>query len=127
MSHLKVAELYVTHATSIDIQYHVRTGSLGLEDVILTRSPHIRQFTEILGFLFTNSYLAYKYFKPNQSKLEHVAFKIASANQLLEFKMLPSITGVTMENVVSTLDNDSSLVVNSHTPVKLPYSTSCYL
>ena len=64
--------------------FYVRTGSMGLEDVILTKSPHIRQFTGILGFLFTNSYLTYKHFKSNQFNLEHVALKIALANQLLE-------------------------------------------
>ena len=97
VSHPKVAESYVTHAATIDIHNHIRTASMGLEDVILNISLHIRQFTGILGFLFTNSYLAYKYFKPNQSNLEHVAFKIALANQLLEFMMLPSITVMTRE------------------------------
>ena len=85
---------------------------MGLEDVILTKSLHIRQFTGILGFLFTNSYLAYKYFQPNESNFEHVAFKNALANQLLEFKMLPSITAMTWGNLVSTLDNETSIVVH---------------
>ena len=121
VSRLKVPELYVAHAASVDIHNHVRTGSMGLEDVILTKSP------EILGFLFTNSYLACKYFKQNQSNLEHIAFKIALANQLLEFKMmLPSIPVMDRENLVSTLDNETSVVVNIHTPVKLPYSTPYY-
>ena len=84
------------HAASIEIHNHVRTRSLGLENVTLTKHPHI-PFTEILGFLFTNNYLAYKYFKPDQSNLEHVAFKTALANQLLEFKMLPRVIVMTRE------------------------------
>ena len=42
--------------------------------MILTTSPHIRQFTAILGFLFTNGYLACKHFKSNESDLKHPAF-----------------------------------------------------
>ena len=107
-----------TYAASINIHNHVKTGSMGLTGVILTTSPHIRQFIEILVFLFTNSYLAYRYFKPYQTNLKHVAF--ALANQLLELKMLPRIPVITRGNIVSTLDNEISMVVNSHTPVKLP-------
>ena len=62
---------------------------MGLEDAILTKSPHIRQFTGILGFLFTNAYLAYRYFTPHQSSLEHVNFKMALSNQLVEFSEIP--------------------------------------
>ena len=92
--------------------------TMGLTDVILTTSPHIRPFTEILVFLFTNCHLACKYFKPYKTNLKHVAF--ALANQLLELKMLPRISVITRGNIVSTLDNETSMVVNSHTPVKLP-------
>ena len=85
VSHPKVAEFYLNHVAAIDMDNHIRTGSMGLEDAILTKSPHIRQFTGILGFLFTNAYLAYRYFKPNRSSLGHVNFKMARSNQLLEF------------------------------------------
>ena len=85
VSRPKVAEFYLNHAAAIDIHNHIRTGSMGLEDAILTKSPHIRQFTGILGFLFTNAYLAYRYFKPNRSSLGHVNFKMARSNQLVEF------------------------------------------
>ena len=37
--------------------------------------------------------------------------------------MLPSIPVKNRENLVSTLDSEASLVVNSHTPLKLPYQT----
>ena len=55
----QVAEFYLTHVTSIDVHNHVRTQSLGLEDVLQTRSPHVRQLTGIMGFLFTSRYLKY--------------------------------------------------------------------
>ena len=51
----KVAEFYLNHVAAIDIHNHVRTGSMGLEDAIFTKSPHIRQFTGIFGFLSTNA------------------------------------------------------------------------
>ena len=51
----KVAEFYLNHVPAIDIHNHVRTGSMGLEDAIFTKSPHIRQFTGIFGFLSTNA------------------------------------------------------------------------
>ena len=61
----KVAEFYVNHVAAIDIHNHAKTRSMEVQDVILTKSPHIRQFTGILCFLFTNAYLAYRYFKQN--------------------------------------------------------------
>ena len=61
----KVAEFYMNHVAAIDIHNHAKTGSMEVQDVILTKSPHIRQFTGILCFLFTNAYLAYRYFKQN--------------------------------------------------------------
>ena len=38
----QVAEFYLKHAASIDIHNHVRTGSLGLEDVFMTMRPEVR-------------------------------------------------------------------------------------
>ena len=40
VSRPKVAEFYLHHAAAIDIHNLVRTGSMGLEDAILTKSPH---------------------------------------------------------------------------------------
>ena len=57
---------FFDHAPSIDTHNHVRTGYMDLEDVIVAKSPHFWQFTGILEFLVTKSYLAYKYF--NQFK-----------------------------------------------------------
>ena len=63
ISGLKVVELQLTHPALINSHNHVKIGSMGLEDLILTKSPYFSQFTGILGFLFTNSYVTYKYFK----------------------------------------------------------------
>ena len=41
VSRPKVGEFYLNHAAPINIHNHVRTGSMGLEDAILTKSPHI--------------------------------------------------------------------------------------
>ena len=88
----KVAEFYLNHVAAIHTST-ITSGqdqcTMGLEDAILTKSPHIRQFTGILGFLFTNAYLAYRYFTPHQSSLEHVNFKMALSNQLVEFSEIP--------------------------------------
>ena len=118
----QVAECYLIYAPSIDIHNHVRTGSLGLEDVLLTLSPHVRQFTGIVGFLFTNAYLAYKYFKQEQSQLEHVNFKLALAERLVKYQVVaePAPT-----RSLSSMD-ETSMVVSSHVPEKLAYPQPCF-
>ena len=125
VSRPKVAEFYLNHAAAIDIHNHIRTGSMGLEDAILTKSPHIRQFTGVLGFLFTNAHLAYRYFKPNQSCLEHVNFKMALSNQLVEFCNIPRAPSLIKRGLTPPI-GDMSLLANSHVPVKLPYPNSCF-
>ena len=57
-----VAFEYLKYAASIDVHNHVRQGALGFEDVWQTKSYHIRQFSGILSFIFTNAYHAMKYF-----------------------------------------------------------------
>ena len=69
----QVAEAYLKSPASIDVHNHVRTGSLGLEDVWQTKDPHKHQFTGITGFIFTNSYLAYRFFTKNM--MEHRQLK----------------------------------------------------
>ena len=54
------------YAVAIDIHNHYRNGSAGLEDVWLTKSPHKWQLVGILGFCFTNGFLAMKYFGKKQ-------------------------------------------------------------
>ena len=120
VSHPKVAECYLNHVAAIDMDNHVRTGSMGLENTILTKSPHIRQFTGILGFLFTNAYRAYRYFKPTQSSLEHVNFKMVLSNQLVEFKKIPPAPSLIKGGLIQPI-GDMSLLANSRIPVKLPY------
>ena len=58
ISRPKVAETYLKLAAGIDIHNHVRTGSVGLEDVWRTKEYVHRQFAGITGFIFTNAYLA---------------------------------------------------------------------
>ena len=48
-----------------------------------TVSPHTRQFVGVLGFVFTNSYLAMKYFQKKDADLKHVDFKMELTNQLV--------------------------------------------
>ena len=62
VNHPQVAESYLKYAASIDIHNHYCTVSCGVEDIWHTKKPHHRQFGGVLGFCFTNSFLAYKYF-----------------------------------------------------------------
>ena len=41
VSHPKVAEVYLNHMAAINIHNQFKTGSMGLENAILTKSPHI--------------------------------------------------------------------------------------
>ena len=43
----------------------------------------MRQFIGILGFIFTNAYQAYRYFKPGFKDLKHKDFKIALSDQMV--------------------------------------------
>ena len=54
----KVAEKFLKFAAAVDIHNHYLNESGGLEDVWLTKSLHKRQLGGILGFWFTNAYLA---------------------------------------------------------------------
>ena len=63
-----VAYEYLHSAASIDIHNHVRTGSFGFEDVWQTKKPIHRQFAGVMGFVFTNAYLAKCYFQKSSEK-----------------------------------------------------------
>ena len=54
----QVAYDYLNGCATIYIHNHVRTGSVGLEDIWKTQSAHARQFAGVLGFVFTPAYLA---------------------------------------------------------------------
>ena len=76
-----VAFEYLSYCNGIDVHNHYRTGSRGLEDVWHTHSPHIRQFTGIMSFVFTNAFLAHKYFKDPEMK--HLDFKIKLSSAMM--------------------------------------------
>ena len=116
----KVAETYLKFSASIDVHNHVRTGSLGLEDVFHTHTPQLRQFAGIVGFLLSNSYLAFQYFKPGNKNLRHVTFKMALANALVTY------TTSTINLRSSITGNEAAMVSNTHTVIKLPYPKPCF-
>ena len=83
-------------STAINIHNHVRTGEVGLEDAWMTKNYiHTyyihRQFAGVLCFVFTNAYLAKKFFFPERNSSmygvvgEHTKFKMSLCNQLMEF------------------------------------------
>ena len=87
----QVAENYLKMSAGIDIHNHVRTGSMGLEDAWQTKNYIHRQFAGVLGFVFSNAYLAMRYFygKRMSFKLtngDHSKFKILLVNQLLSYE-----------------------------------------
>ena len=76
-----VAEEYLKYSAYIDVHDHYHTESVGLENIWHTKNPHRQQTAGILGFCFTNGYLAMKYFsKPNVPPHQ---FKMATANALV--------------------------------------------
>ena len=77
-----VAEEYLKNSASVDVHNHYCTGSVGLEHIWHTKNPHRWQLAGILGFFFTNSYMAMKYF--SNPSLPHHQFKMAAANALVE-------------------------------------------
>ena len=55
-----------------------------LEDAWQTKNSYIKQVAGVVGFLFTNAFLAYKHFQKSASK--HSQFKVNLANALTRFK-----------------------------------------
>ena len=92
------AQVYYSNALKIDVHNHFRTGSQGLEDVMNTRSYHIRQFCGVMGFVFTNAFLACRKFStpgaitdmatsvnaPSEA-CDHAKFRIKLSNTLITF------------------------------------------
>ena len=114
----KVAESYLSSSASIDIHNHVRTGSIGLEDIWSTLEPQKRQFAGIFGFIFTNAYLAYKFFR---KETEHTDFKMSLLNALINYTH--TVKKVTL---CSLFLDKSAMISSSHQLVKLPYGKPCY-
>ena len=115
ISRPQVAYDYLRYSAGIDVHNHVRTGSLGLEDVWRTASPHTRQFTGVLGFVFTNSYLAMKYFKKGGVPVKHVEFKMDLANQMVRFDEAMNPVGK-RPSVLRA--NSTAIMLSSHTMTK---------
>ena len=79
-----VAYEYLSSSASIDIPNHFHTGSTGLEDAWQTKNANVRQVAGVIGFLFTNAYLAYRHFQ--KSEIKPSDFKVKLANALSKFK-----------------------------------------
>lgn len=86
----KVASDNLKFAAGIDIHSHVRTESKGLDDVLLTKDAHLRQFTGVMRFLFTNAFLAMKHFIDKD--LKHLNFKMNLVNQMNIFSEQKPLT-----------------------------------
>ena len=84
ISRPQVAYDYLSSSASIDVHNHFRTGSVGLEDVWKTKNSNMRQVGGVLGFIFTNAYLAKRFFQ--KSTIKHCDFKIKLGNALCKFK-----------------------------------------
>ena len=116
----KVAESYLSSSALIDIHNHVGTGSLGLEDIWRTLEPQKRPFAGIFGFIFTNAYLAHKFFR-KETELKHTDFKVSLSNALINY------THAVKEVILhSSFLDESAMISSSHQLVKLPYGKPCY-
>ena len=122
----KIAETYLKHYDSIDKHNHVRTGSIGLEDVAKTHSPHLRQFFGVMGFLLSNAYLAYRYFKPNKGELKHLTFKMSLAERMVHYSetLIPQ-TSLRSHDVSVELEPTSD-IQPVHRIEKLDYQKPCF-
>ena len=81
----------------------------------------MRQFTGIIGFLFTNSYLAYCKYKPGNENLSHVQFKIALATSMCRYTDQMSGLRSSFLN-----DNEAGMIESTHKLVKLGFPARCY-
>ena len=103
------------YAAAIDIHNHYHSGSTSLEDVWLMKSLHKKQLSGILGFCFTNPYLAMRYFGKN--KQPHYQFKITASTALTQFESA---------NLYQTRQLNVSSEQALHSLEKLPYSKDCF-
>ena len=88
----EVAEKYSKYNGAIDHGNHYRQGRKSLEKMLKTKKPTMRQFCGVMSFIYTNSYLAWKYFGNHKKCSEwnvpslqchHTQFKVTLANQLI--------------------------------------------
>ena len=87
-----------------------------MEDIWHTKNPRLRQLAGILGFCFTNGFLAMKYF--TDRNLKHHTFKMAAA-QALSYQTITLCKTRQLEK--SSITEDAL-----HTVAKLPSSRNCY-
>ena len=113
----QVAEQYLQAAAAINIHNYNQSGSAALEDVWHTKNPRQRQLAGILGFCFTNGFLAMKYF--TDKHLKQHTFKMAVAQALTSYQTI---------NLYKTRQLEKSSITEDalHTMAKLPNSRNCY-
>lgn len=56
-----MVEKFYEYFNTIDVHDHLRQGSLAMEESWATKYWRHRLFTTILGMIFTNNFLIYKY------------------------------------------------------------------
>lgn len=121
-----VAYEYLNAAAAIDIHNHARTGGLDLEDVWMTHDPILRQFAGIMGFLFTNAYLACTYFKYQRlgkPVSKHHGFMISLSNQLTSYD--DSTQSMNRRLSLQSM-SENGLVNKTHVLEKLSHPQNCY-
>ena len=106
-------------AARINIHNHVQIGLLGYEDVWQIKNHIYYQFVGILGFIFTNLYLAMNYFKKLSAK--HVDFKSNLVNQIVGYNPDVQIRNHRNTDKVSVQDQ----VSNTHDLQKFEKKRSC--
>ena len=90
VQHPQVAEQYLKHAAAIDVHNHFRSGCLAYK-------KRCRQLAGILGFYFTNGYLAMKHF--SDLLLPHFKFKMTAAAALTTYKSCSIVETRSLLNV----------------------------
>ena len=79
----QLVQLYFDGAPSVDIHNHYRQGGLALEQVWGTQLWWHRVFSTLLGIIETNSFLAYRHFKPDSGDVTHRQFVVTLSKALI--------------------------------------------
>ena len=119
----KIFSDFCDNAGAIDIYNHYRTGGVALEDTWRTKSPKIRQFAGLVGFVETNAFLARRYFCSEDVARNalHKTFRKNLANQMLSNRMDQA------ENQLTLRPKLGSNLTVGHDLVKLPKRGNCYI
>ncbi len=83
-----IVSTYFDAFPAVDISDHYRQGILGIETNWVTKKFYIRLFSTILGVIFTNAYLAYKFENNNKDALDFRAFLGKLAYSLINNEIL---------------------------------------